>query len=164
MKTILPNFNSQRMILDYATQFYGPAIKHSSKLLNDNYKSAGQLAKWKKTIRTNWNGVTIRLLDTPPTRITAGDTLSIHVAVGLNGLSASDVIVECVVGVEDEQKAFHAQTYHPLLADTKEQDGEAVFSIKLVPELSGLQFYKLRVYPHHSLLAHRFEIGCMHWI
>jgi len=165
MKTTLPNFNSQRMVLDYATQFYGPAIKHSNKLLlNDNYNSARQLAKWKQTVCTNWNGVTIRLFGTPPARITAGDTLNIRVAVGLNGLSASDVIVECVVGIEDDQKSFQALTYHPLLADTKEQDGETVFSIELAPELSGLQFYKLRVYPHHPLLAHRFEIGCMLWI
>jgi len=39
-----------------------------------------------------------------------------------------------------------------------------LFSINLEPPLSGLQFYKLRLYPSHPLLAHRFETGRIIWL
>jgi len=179
MKTTLPRFNAQRMVLDYATQFYGPAIKHSNKLLDDSYKSAKQLAKWKKMVSTHWNKLSIRRLDTPTTRINAGDTLKIQIAANLNGLKTSDVIVECVIGTENEQKIFQAQAHHALSPEntlsTKSSDQanteavdvtteETVFSIELTPDLPGLQFYKLRIYPYHPLFAHRFEIGYMRWV
>jgi starch phosphorylase len=32
------------------------------------------------------------------------------------------------------------------------------------PEIAGLQYYKLRMYPHHQAMAHPFELGCMIWI
>jgi starch phosphorylase len=43
-------------------------------------------------------------------------------------------------------------------------DNETLFSINLEPPLSGLQFYKLRLYPNHPLLAHRFETGRIIWL
>ncbi len=168
MKSILPRFNAQRMVLDYATQFYGPAIRHSSKLIDTDFKPAKQLAKWKQNVSTNWRDITIRRLDTPAAIIKAGGAINIRVAVGLNGLKSSDVMVECVIGTEDDQKKFQAHAYHTLQAETGKSDdlmdGEVLFSIKLTPDLPGLQFYKLRVYPYHPLFAHKFEIGCMRWI
>lgn len=172
MKTTLPRFNAQRMVLDYATQFYGPAIKHTSKLLDDGYKSAKQLAKWKRMVIAAWSKVRIRRLDIPTARINAGDKVTIRVAVKLDGLKANDVIVECVIGIEDEQKAFQPHAHHILSAEASQPGaetddiaaGETVFSIELKPDLPGLQFYKLRIYPYHPLFAHQFEIGCMHWV
>jgi starch phosphorylase len=33
-----------------------------------------------------------------------------------------------------------------------------------VPEIAGLQYYKLRMYPYNESLSHPFELGCMIWI
>lgn len=137
---------------------------HSAKLHDNNYKSAKHLAKWKQTVSDLWPGVSIKRLDTPPAHINAGDTLDISVAVDLNGLKPTDVVVECIIGTEDTQKMFQAHSHHALTAEDRESEGKAVFSIKLAPDLPGLQFYKLRVYPYHPLFAHRFEIGLMRWV
>jgi len=45
-----------------------------------------------------------------------------------------------------------------------QDNGEAVFEARFVPPLSGLITYKLRVYPDHPLLCHRFETGCLKWV
>jgi starch phosphorylase len=37
------------------------------------------------------------------------------------------------------------------------------FQIELSPEIAGLQYYKLRMYPFHHALSHPFEVGCMIW-
>ena len=41
---------------------------------------------------------------------------------------------------------------------------EVMFELDLQPPLSGLQYYKIRIYPYHELLSHRFETGCMIWL
>jgi len=41
---------------------------------------------------------------------------------------------------------------------------ETLYRLDLQPPLSGLQYYKIRIYPSHPLLSHRFEMGCMLWI
>ena len=44
-------------------------------------------------------------------------------------------------------------------------DGEHTeFAIELPPEIPGLQYYKLRMYPYTEALSHPFELGCMIWI
>ena len=99
-------------------------------------------------------------------QLTAFASLSLAVN---DGLEAKDVIVECVIGIEDEQKAFQAHSHHTLIPEPDEIDvdgspkGEIVFSIDLKPNLPGLQFYKLRIYPYPPLFAHRFETGYMRW-
>ena len=39
-----------------------------------------------------------------------------------------------------------------------------MYKLALRPRRTGLQRYRIRVYPHHELLAHRFELGCMRWL
>jgi len=44
------------------------------------------------------------------------------------------------------------------------EHGETVFQLDLTPRLSGLQFYKIRLFPFHPCLSHRFETGYMIWL
>jgi starch phosphorylase len=43
-------------------------------------------------------------------------------------------------------------------------EGYTDFSVEVVPEIAGLQYYKLRMYPFNEALSHPFELGCMIWI
>ena len=52
-----------------------------------------------------------------------------------------------------------------MLQATGEVEGEHTeFAIDLPPEIAGLQYYKLRMYPYNAALSHPFELGCMIWI
>jgi starch phosphorylase len=45
-----------------------------------------------------------------------------------------------------------------------DEAGEQRFALDLEPELCGRLEYRLRVYPHHPMLTHRFELGLMRWV
>jgi starch phosphorylase len=45
-----------------------------------------------------------------------------------------------------------------------QKDGEHVFTLDLEPELCGKLEYRIRAYPYHPALSHRFEMGLMKWI
>jgi starch phosphorylase len=164
MKTILPKFNSQRMVMDYVRDFYAAAAKHGKALHGENAGLANQLTAWKKKIHTHWNKVTIRRLDEPQQSLGTGALLTILVAVNLTELTADDVIVECLMGRQSNIGKFIVKNTITLRPLDKNEQGETLFKAEFQPSMAGLQFYKLRVYPYHALLAHPHETGCMIWL
>lgn len=164
MKSCLPRFNSARMVMDYVRDFYGPASQQCPRFKSDNHEIADELAYWKKRVKATWPKVSIHRVDTPVHYVHTGDAVTIEVAATLDGLRAEDVVVECLVGTEDEHSAFNVHKTHMLHAYGNNNSGETLFRLVLQPDLPGLQAYKMRIYPYHHNLSHRFEMGCMLWV
>jgi starch phosphorylase len=164
MKSCIPNYNAQRMVRDYITNFYSPASRQNKKLCADDYKGALELAAWKAKINSTWHSVSMRRIDRANESLMSGDSLRIEVAARLGELTTADVVLECIIGTESRHNKF-VECEHVLLQPAgTTNDGEALFSIDLSPPLSGLQFYKLRLYPSHPLLSHPFETGHIIWL
>ncbi len=72
--------------------------------------------------------------------------------------------MECLVGVENGQGEFQPQKIYRLEPQKQNEQGETLFCLDLKSPLSGLQYYKIRLYPHHELLGRRFETGLMLWL
>jgi len=164
MKTLMPRYNAQRMVMDYVRGFYGPAAAQNRKLSVDGGRPAAELAGWKQHIAEHWGGVSMHRLDSAAITMTTGESLPLEVAVNLNGLSPQDVQVECIIGKETEHNRFKPKLTHFMQPSGDAGNGEQRFSLQLETPLAGLQYYKIRVYPHHENLSHRFELGCMLWL
>lgn len=164
MRTIIPNFNAQRMVKDYVNNFYSRANNHQKTLSANNNEPAYEVAAWKTRVYDTWPKVKIRRIDEANGPILSGDSLPIRIAADLAGLSSDDVIVECIVGSEDRRGEFQPYEHFIFEAIGQNENNETLFSINLKPSLPGKQLYKLRMYPSHRLLANRFESGCMLWI
>ena len=62
MKSIIPKFNSQRMLADYFQKLYTPAkIKHQIISAN-NASAAVELSAWKEKINQAWDKVSIKCI------------------------------------------------------------------------------------------------------
>ena len=164
LKSLMPRFNSQRMVMDYVRQYYSKAKERFNTLSRDNYAPARQLAEWKKNITRAWPKVSIRRLDAAPAAIKAGDTLPVEIAVNLNGLKPEDIYAECLVGTESEINEFIVDNVYKMEPVGKSSSGETHFQLELRSPLPGLQHYKIRIYPYHNLLSRRFEAGYMRWL
>jgi len=164
MRSLMPRFSAHRMVMDYVTRLYSAASAHHAALAENDFAAAGELARWKAKVRQAWPNVRLRALDNTPEAIPAGGTLPIDVAVHLDGLAPEDVVVECVVGREDELGEFIPLEAHRLAPGERNEQGETLFHLELHPALPGLQFYQIRLFPYHPQLAHRFETGLMLWL
>ncbi|MDH5802301.1 MAG: alpha-glucan family phosphorylase, partial [Gammaproteobacteria bacterium] len=164
MKTIIPNFNAQRMVTDYVNKFYCRANAHCKTLAHEERQQATQLARWKKHISNIWPQVSFRRIDDCSQKILAGESLPIRIAANLAGLQPDDVTVECVVGIEQRHNEFIPKQHIIMEAVGQNDKGETLFNLDLAPTLSGQQFYKIRIYPSHRSLANRFEVGLMIWL
>jgi starch phosphorylase len=98
----------------------------------------------------------------PVPEIHLRDTLSLAVAVNLNGLNPEDIVVECLVG-DFAQQQFVADRCVRLVHQSGEHF-QARFEMDWTPDDCGLKQYRLRVYPYHHLLSHPFELGLMFWL
>lgn len=164
MKSIIPNFNAQRMLSDYMDNYYLPARDKSKLISSNDGQNAVELSQWKAKVKKAWSGVNVCCVSDRPTAIKQGDSFTLKVKADLNGLSSKDVIVECVMSGEDTQDMFAEYNTHQFLPDGPILSKEQVFKLKLNPDVSGMQFMKIRMYPYHELLCHRFETGCMVWV
>lgn len=164
MKSIIPHFNAQRMVMDYVRQFYGPARDQHKRLKENQAAPAVELSRWKKKVKKSWSGVSMQLVDKVPTEIKYHEALPITVSAVLNGLSQDDVVVECLLGYEEDDGRFKLHGRYSLEPESRAGSELSYFSLQLHPDNSGLQYYRIRMYPCHPLLSHPFEMGCMIWL
>ncbi|HKL78086.1 MAG TPA: alpha-glucan family phosphorylase, partial [Gammaproteobacteria bacterium] len=165
IKSLMPRFNAQRMVMDYVRDYYGPASRQQRRMRRSGGRAAEGLATWKQKVDEAWPEVTMERMDQAPEELMSGETLPVTVAVHLNGLAPEDVRVECLVGREDELGELETLERYGLSPLTQENvDGETRFHLDLEPSLPGLQFYKLRMFPYHPDLAHLHETGHMRWL
>ena len=163
--TLLPSFNSTRMVGEYVAKTYVPATKQYRKYCDNNFVGARQVADWKKAVRHAWAGVTIRHLGTPKQSITFRDGVHVEVAVKLNGLKPADVVVEMLIGYKYSKEKLKQGMRYPFTPQGDiNKTGEQIFSLDLTPELCGKLEYRIRVYPHHEKLTHPLEMGFMRWL
>ena len=163
MKSIIPMFNAQRMVMDYVNKFYLTATSKVELLMEESGTCAQTLADWKKTVREKWPAVSIRRLDDSFKAIQQGQEFCIRVGVNLNGLDSGDVHVECLLGQAYETKATSFSSCNLLKPVDKDKD-ETIYELRFTPAYTGLVGYKLRAYPYNKLLCHHLETGFMKWV
>ena len=165
ISTLLPQFNSTRMVGEYLSKYYLAATKQWRRFSDNQYENAVRLSLWKTRIRDSWHEVRMHRRDAPVKRMDYGNALKFEVAVQLNGLKPDDIVVELLLGrplighdhVKNKQFRFTATG----IADAV---GAHIYALELKPELCGSLDYKIRAYPWHELLTHPLEMGLMVWL
>lgn len=165
MATIMPRFNSKRMVGEYLAKCYLPASQQHRLYKQNQYENSRAVAEWKARVRIAWSGVALRRLDTERSEISYGESLHFEVAIKLNGLKPSDVVVEMLLGLQTKrEKLQQLRRYRFESTGTATEAGEDVFALEISPEQCGKLEYRIRTFPYHELLTHPFELGMMRWL
>ncbi len=163
--TLLPRFNSTRMVNEYVAKFYLPASRQWRRHSEGDYANARRLADWKAHVRACWTNVRIRRLDSAPKRIAFGGDIGLEVAVYLDGMKPEDIVVELALARHTLVESQRQITHYRFEADgTLTDQNEHRFVLSLTPEICGKLEYRVRVYPYHELLTHRLGMGMMLWL
>jgi starch phosphorylase len=181
MASILPAFNSERVLRDYVRSFYVPAAEQGKALAADGYRIARDLALWKEKVRAAWPGVEIAAGRPAAPEITFHDGVSLEVDVNLHGLAADEVRVECIVrrllgsevvvpvrGYAENRRPQPGLTYlegEAVLILAFEPEGPATpvcrYRLQFQPPWTGALQYQIRALPQHPHLQHPYELGLM---
>ncbi len=165
MASIIPRFNSKRMVGEYLAKCYLPASRQHTLYTKEESENSRLVALWKARVQSAWAGVALRRTDQASLRINYGDSLKFEVAVKLNGLTPEDVVVEILIGYNARKEPLaSARHYRFEAVGEPGETGEYLFVTELQPEQCGNLEYRIRVYPCHDLLTHPFELGMMRWL
>lgn len=164
--SLLPRFNTSRMMGEYVAKFYVPASQQASRYSKNHFEPARTSAAWKQRVREAWPGVLLRRLDVPKKNIAFGEDVRFEVGVQLNGLRPEDIVVELLLSsVAKELDDRRTLTRHVFVFDgAVNAAGEHQYVLKLTPDLCGKLECRIRAYPHHTLQTHPFELGLMIWV
>jgi starch phosphorylase len=162
--TIAPRFNVTRMVGEYVKRFYAPAAADGRRYAEADFAVARDVADWKARVRSAWPGVRLHRQDGAERRLKFGGSVHVEVAVQLNGLGAGDVTVEALFGRPGHHGSIGRVRHYPLLCTGTNHHGEALFTLELTPELCGKLEYRIRIFPTHAALIHKFETGLMIWL
>ena len=185
MASALPAFNSNRLLHDYACNYYGPAAAQGRRIAANRHAAARELAQWKARVAAAWPGVTLHLPESPGEHIEFHGRIRITVTAGLNGLRPEDLRIEFVLHrdlcsqltVPVRQYSQHGrapdgvrhigdETVHVTPFVPVAAAGGAAYSyhLDLEPPWCGKLRYEIRAIPAHPGLSHPYETGLMRWL
>ena len=144
-----PQFNSQRMVTEYATHLYDPAHEAFTAVSENQYQAARDRVRWNEQVNRSWESIRfVEMGPGPDGSVLSGRPVQMRAVVDLSGLSPREVRVEAVIGrvaatgnLEDTQ----VMTLPP----TEQRGSAYVFSKEFVPHQTGRLGYSLRVSPNH---------------
>lgn len=164
MRAICPEFNTQRMVQQYAQQGYVPSADRFTRLMADDARRARDVAAWQLRVREQWPNVRIAEVSADaPSSLPVGSTFKVCAAVQLGTLFPEDVVVELYEGPLDQQDIIGAPTLTAMAWDGSRDNGLYRFSGTVACDSSGQHGYTVRVVPHHADHADRFLEGLLRW-
>jgi starch phosphorylase len=164
MKTIMPVYNTNRMLREYTEQMYLPAMRRVSKICADGFALAKSLAAWKERLRENWEEVRIAGVETQSHDVLkVGDELPLRARVHLGPIAPDDVAVEAYFGPLDTDGRITRGQSARLRFERNEENGEHTFAGAIPCAVSGRGGYAIRVVPSHEDLADRYDQGLVVW-
>jgi starch phosphorylase len=164
MRKLAPEFNTNRMVRDYADKFYMPAHARGLTLGADNLARAIGLAHKKESLRNKWGGVKVVGVHTSGNgHFKVGEQMTVEAMVDTPGLDPKDVQVQLYcgrisTGGEIENPAALVMKHGKTLAPDRH-----LFVGQLKCSTSGRQGFAVRVLPGDADFATPFEPGLIAW-
>ena len=165
IRTVVPVFNTHRMVKEYAERLYDPAAFAHATLTEEACKKAIELARWKDSIRRDWHHV--RLTDVQVhtgngANVTVGDPVQVSVRTALGPIAPEFVRVQVLVG-----EAGNGGVSDPVTIDLQQVEklgkGEFRYAGAVPSRDSGSYGLNVRVIPTHPHLIQDHELRLITW-
>ncbi len=164
ISTIVPVFNTNRMVQEYVERCYWPAHARYDRLHKDHFAKAGELAQWRGRVRSQWNQIHVDAVEAASGEmLRVGQELAVQVRVHLGVLTPHDVDVQLYHGPVDSMGEISNGTAVSLAVDGSPGDGKYRFVGKIHCRSSGQYGYCVRVLPKHSDLPNPYEPSLLLW-
>jgi starch phosphorylase len=168
IKSLAPQYSTHRMVQDYTTKMYIPAMERVEKITSDNFVLAKDLSDWKIYMEKNWPQVRISADKTMNMlrehKSISGESISISTYVSLGDIDPSNVQVQMYYGCLDKSNEIvNPQTkVMDLVEKTDNNTFQYSTDIKLLE--GGEYGYTFRVLPYHPGLNNIFDMGLIRWV
>ncbi len=165
MRKLAPVFNTNRMVREYAEQFYIPANARGLTLASEGFKRSLALSLEKDKLRRLWNAIrVVGVHSSGNGHFKVGQTMDVEALVDLPGdIKPDDLKVQLYSGRLNAAGELESAT--PLTMSMTRQMGPSryLFSGSVECRASGRQGFAIRILPGYGDLATPFEPGLITW-
>ncbi|MBV9688927.1 MAG: alpha-glucan family phosphorylase [Ktedonobacteraceae bacterium] len=162
IRTCTPTYGTRRMVKEYTTRYYVPAMQQSLYVGQKHFEQARALASWKEHVRRGWNDLTLYVDGRREGQLSLGEGIEVRAWVRADRLRPEDFSVELVYGEASNEQVI-GQYSIPMNYVNRELDGSYHYQVRLKPEKSGSFAYNVRVVPTHKGLIGKYELGLVRW-
>ena len=162
---LVPQFNTARMVREYATRFYVPSIALTHEMTDQGLAGATRLTSWKQKVREAWPSVAIKEVATKsPEELRVGEAMKVEATVQLGTLTPADVAVELYHG---PTAGGHELANGEVIRMTLLGNGGAPGVYRFIGEIptkdSGAHAFSARVMPWNAAMSHPYETSLIRW-
>jgi starch phosphorylase len=163
MKLLTPQFGSNRMLWEYAEQYYEPAARCRARLAAGGMERARQLAAFQALLSSAWPNVRVEAVEAETGVRRVGEGLALAATVRLDQISPNLVAVEAYHGPLSATRAISLGRATRLGHDGPVGDGVHRFSGTVPCGQSGMQGFSVRVRPDHQDFCGTLGRGLITW-
>jgi starch phosphorylase len=164
MRSICPEFNTNRMVRNYAEKGYMRAAQKYAALSANQLGEAKKLSAWKEKMRQNWSAVkVVEVKVTSKDGFKVGDELTVKASLDLGKLSPEDISVELYHGPLNANEEMEQAKTTLLKFTGAAKEKLSRFSGTIALNRSGRMGYTLRVVPNHPDLDNPLTTGLILW-
>jgi starch phosphorylase len=166
MRTVVPLFNTHRMVQEYNTTLYEPAAHGYALMEQDHFKAAHELSHWKNKMTSLWSH--IKIIDYGIAHqeshhdFFVGENVVIHALVHLGSIRPADVQVQTYFGSLEKNKVVipHLQE---MMVEEIVSEGVFRYAATIPAAESGTYGLNVRVIPSHPYLLQAHELKLISW-
>jgi starch phosphorylase len=162
---LVPQYNTARMVREYAKRFYVPAIRLTHKLTDEGLAAAKALTAWKERVRVAWPGVSVRDIRLESREeVAVGEPIQVSAVVQLGSLAPEDVAVELYHGpTGGGHEIAQGRIVRMRPAERTGVDGQWRYSGEILTAESGAHAFAARVVPYNDAMTHPYETSLIRW-
>jgi len=158
MKSIIPEFNTNRMVKDYAEKYYHTGYVNFTRYSDDSFKVTKNMAAWKEKIKSIWDDAAVLDLNIEGTAdIRVGSKTKVRAEIRLGRIDPEDVQVELVFGYIDRSGDISEGVASPMHKISDKGKGVFLYEGQMLCLNSGRFGYSVRIKPHHSDMVRKFD-------
>ncbi|MCM2278850.1 MAG: alpha-glucan family phosphorylase [Oligoflexia bacterium] len=158
--TIVPGFNTERMLAEYQDRFYTPAREQAPRLAEKDYAPIRDLTASRGRVLKSWNAIAfadIQLKELENERMELGQKLKLQVRVNHPGLRCEDIQVQAVLSGDLEAGADHFGAF-PMTCVSDGDGAESAWEGEVELKQIGPQNMGVRVIPRPCHEVHPVDL------
>ncbi len=159
-----PQFNTTRMVRDYALRAYFSTSERYLAISQNNYQPAKDLAHWKENLFAHWYNIKIDSVDfSTDSEVKVNQPVQVKCQLALTELKPEDIQVELYQGAVNDKGDIPHGYASSMSYQGQDGNGLSIYTGEIVYQSSGLQGCQVRVLPKHELLSGLYETGLILW-
>lgn len=170
MASIIPTFNTERMLGEYQLGFYNCAVEQANAMREERFQEVRRLTASRKRVQENWNSIAFIDIDVKgleQDQIFLTENLKLKVRLSHPNLRPQDIQVETILNNESHGGDPSRFQSHPMKCVADENEGrESVWDAMIQFNQTGPQSLGVRVTPRPCHPQHRvdFMLDLVKWL